>query len=173
MYTHKKPVNAITCDCYLLTLIRLRKHINGAIVQHKCFSWRRNFYQQLRGFAMGNRLAPILAILYMDRIEIQAIYSDLSLSISFCYRYIDDFISSASNHEEAVFIHNKLNSQDLAIRFEIELSDDDRFLPFLNTKIIVNESGIIEARWYTKPANNGLMLNEKSHHPENITSQYQ
>ena len=88
---------------------------------------------------MGNRLAPILAVLYMDRIENQAIYSDLSLSISIYYRYIDDCTTPASSYEEAVFIQNKLNSQDPAIRFEIELPDDDGFLPFLNTKIKVNE----------------------------------
>ena len=70
------------------------------IFQHNCFSWRRNFYQQLRGLAMGNWLALILAILYMDRIENQAIY--LSLFISFYYRYIDDCITPARNHEEAV-----------------------------------------------------------------------
>ena len=131
--------------------------LTKTIFQHNCFSWRRNFYQQLRGLAMGNRLAPKLAILYMDRIENQAIYSDLSLSISIYYRFIDNCITPASNYEEAVFIQNKLNSQDPAICFEIELPDDNGFLPFLNTKIKVNESGIVETGWYTKPANKGLI----------------
>jgi hypothetical protein len=142
--------------------------LTKTIFQNNCFSWKGKFYQQLRGLAMGNRLAPILAILYMDRIENQAIYSDLSLSVSLYYRYIDDCITPASNPEEAVFIQNKLNSQDPAIRFEIELPDVDGFLPFLNTKIKVNESGCVETGWYTKPANKGLMLNERSHHPEHM-----
>ena len=85
--------------------------LTKTIFQHNCFSWRGNFYQQLRGLAMGNQLAPILAVLHMDRTENQAIYSDLSLSFSFYYRYIDDCITPASNHEEAVFIQNKLNGQ--------------------------------------------------------------
>ena len=87
---------------------------------------------------------------------------------AFCYRYIDDCVTPASNHEEAVFIQNKLNSQDPAIRFEIELPDDDDFLPFLSTKIKVIESGIVETGWYTKPANKGLMINERSRHPERM-----
>ena len=32
----------------------------------------------------------------------------------------------------------------------------------------MNDSGIVETGWYTKPANQGLMLNAKSHHPEHI-----
>ena len=142
--------------------------LTQTIFQNNCFSWKRKFYQQLRGLAMGNRLAPILAILYMDRIENQAIYSDLSLSVSIYFRYIDDCLTPASNPEEATFIQNKLNSQDPAIHFEIELPDKDGFLPFLNTKIKVNESGIVETGWYTKSANKGLMLNKKSNHPEHM-----
>ena len=164
LYLEREKNNIHLSQFSVADIILLTK----TIFQHNCFSWRRNFYQQLRGLAMGNRLAPILAILYMDRIENQAIYSDLSLSISIYYRYIDDCITPASNYEEAVFIQNKLNSQDPAIRFEIELPDDNGFLPFLNTKIKVNESGIVETGWYTKPANKGLMLNEKSHHPEHM-----
>ncbi len=61
-----------------------------------------------------------------------------------------------------------LNSQDPSIQFEIELPNKDGFLPFLNTKIKVNDSGTVETGWYTKQANKGLMLNAKSHHPEQI-----
>ena len=148
-----------TSDIILLT---------KAIFEKNCFSWKRSFYQQLRGLAMGNRLAPILAILYMDRIENQAIYSDHLLSISIYYRYIDDCITPVDNPSEAVMIQHHLNSHDPAIQLEIELPDEDGFLPFLNTKIKVTTSGEIETAWYTKPANKGLMLNSKSHHPEHI-----
>ncbi len=96
----------------------------------------------------------------------QAIYSDQSISLY--YRYIDDCITPASSYTEAFKIQNVLNSQDPSIQFEIELSNEDDFLPFLNTKIKVNHSGTVETGWYTKPANKGLMLNAKSHHPEQI-----
>ena len=122
---------------------------------------------------MGNRLAPMLAILgqnarFKDRIENQAIYSDQALSLPLYYRYIDDCITPASGPDEAVKIQDKLNSQDPSIRFEIELPGKDGFLPFLNTKVKVNESGTVETGWHTKSANKGIMLNAKSHHPEQI-----
>ena len=70
--------------------------------------------------------------------------------------------------EEARRIQNHLNSQDSSIRYEIELPGEDGFLPFLNTKVKVNYSGIVEIGWYTKPANKGLMLNAKSNHPDHV-----
>ena len=112
---------------------------------------------------MGNRLAQYSQFSTWIELRIKPIYSDLSLSISVYYGCIDDCITPASNHEEAVCIQNKLNSSDPAIRSEIELPGDDGFLPFLNTKIKVNESGIVETGWYAEPASKGLVLNEKSH----------
>ena len=32
----------------------------------------------------------------------------------------------------------------------------------------MNDYGLVETGWYTKPANKGLMLNAKSHHPEHV-----
>ena len=104
----------------------------------------------------------------MDRIENQAIYSDQALSLPLYYRYIDDCITPASGPDEAIKIQDKLNSQDPSIRFEIELPGEDGFLPFLNTKVKVNESGTVETGWHTKSANKGIMLNAKSHHPEQV-----
>ena len=128
------------------------------------FGERRSFYQQRPGLAMGNRLAPILAILYMNRIENQATYSDQSFSISIHYRYI----TPVNSTEKAVMIQHHLNCQDSAVQFKIELPCEDGFLPFLNTKSKVNASGVVETGWHTKSANKGLMLNVRSHHSEHV-----
>ena len=61
-------------------------------------------------------------------------------------------------------IQNHLNSQQPIIRYEIELPGEDGFLPFLNTKVKVNDSGFVETDWYKKPAHKVLMLNAKPHH---------
>ena len=134
----KEKKNLPLCHFPVSDLLFLVK----SIFRNNCFSWKRRYYRQLRGLGMGNRLAPILAILYLDRIENQAIYADLSLSLF--YRYIDDCITPASNSEEAHKIQNHLNSQEPSIRYEIELPGKDGFLPFLNTKVKVNDSGLVE-----------------------------
>ena len=164
LYLEKEKNNIQLYQFSVSDIILLTK----AIFEKNCLSWKQSHYQQRRGLAMGNRLVPILAILFMDRIENQAIYSDQALSLPLYYRYIDDCITPASGPDEAVKIQDKLNSQDPSIRFEIELPGEDGFLPFLNTKMKVNESGIVETGWHTKSANKGIMLNAKSHHPEQI-----
>ena len=156
MYLEKEKKNLPLCHFPIPDLLLLVK----SIFINNCFSWKRRYYRQLRGLAMGNRLAPILTILFLDRFENKAIYAHLSVLLF--YRYIDDCITSASSFKEAHMIQNYLNSQEPSIRYEIELPGEDGFLPFLNTKFKVNESGFVETGCYTKPANKGLMLNPQA-----------
>ena len=93
----------------------------------------------------------------MDRVEIKP--STLIRQYQF-----GDCITPASSLEDALNIQNALTAQDPSIQFEIELPDKDGFLPFLNTKIKVNNNGTVETEWYTK----GLILNANSHRPEQI-----
>ena len=146
LYLEKEKNNIQLYQFSVSDIILLTK----AIFEKNCLSWKQSFYQLRRGLAMGNRLAPILAILFMDRIKNQAIYSDQALSLPLYYRYVDDCITPASGPDESVKIQDELNSQDPSIRFEIELPGEDGFLPFLNTKIKVNESGTVETGWHTK-----------------------
>ncbi|VDO87154.1 unnamed protein product [Heligmosomoides polygyrus] len=38
-------------------------------LQRNIFKWFKQYYKQVRGLAMGQRLAPVLAIAYMSKIE--------------------------------------------------------------------------------------------------------
>ena len=75
LYLEKERKNIELFQFSIPDIVMLTK----TIFQSNCFSWKGTYYQQRRGLAMGNRLAPVLAILYMDRIENQAIYSDRSI----------------------------------------------------------------------------------------------
>ena len=65
LYLEKEKKNIQLYQFSVSDILLLTK----TIFEHNCFSWKRTYYQQRRGLAMGNRLAPILAILYMDRIS--------------------------------------------------------------------------------------------------------
>ena len=138
------------------------------VLSNGCFSWSGTYFKQLRGLAMGNRLAPILAILYMNRIENQAIYADTSLSTKPYHQFIDDCITTAQDNNEARSIQGILNAQHPSIKFEIELPDEEGYLPFLNTKLRVNPDGTLDTAWYTKQANKGIMIHALSHHPKSM-----
>ena len=162
LYQHRRHLQLYGIpipDIVLLTKI---------VLSNSCFSWSGTYFKQLRGLAMGNRLAPILAILYMDRIENQAIYADTSLSTKPYHRYIDDCITTAQDNNEARSIQEILNAQDPSIKFEIELPDEEGYLPFLNTKLRVKPDGTLDTAWYTKQANKGVMIHALSHHPKSM-----
>ena len=41
---------------------------------------------------------------------------------------------------------------------------DDQYVPFLDTEILIQDNGAISSRYYRKPRNKGITLNYRSHH---------
>ena len=58
-----------------------------------------------------------------------------------------------------------MNSKHPTLRFELEAPGAAGFLPILDVKIKINVDGSMELKLYTKPANKGITLNYRSHHP--------
>ena len=58
-----------------------------------------------------------------------------------------------------------MNSKHPTLRFELEAPDAAGFLPILDVEIKINVDGSMERKLYTKPANKGITLNYRSHHP--------
>ena len=109
---------------------------------------------------MGLRISPLLAIVYLDRIERRSLIT----GIIFYKRYIDDvFLVSSTANAMNTMLQN-LNSCDPNIRFTVEHPDEDGFLPFLNTKVRINH-GIKELEWYRKPMSKNILLHSRSAHP--------
>ena len=51
------------------------------------------------------------------------------------------------------------------IRWEVEYPEDDnQYIPFLDTEILIKDNGEISSRYYRKPRNKGITLNYQSHH---------
>ncbi|EYB99268.1 hypothetical protein Y032_0123g1109 [Ancylostoma ceylanicum] len=118
------------------------------------------FYAQKRGLAMGIRIAPLLAIVFLDHIE----KASLSNGIIFYKRYIDDVFAIGSSFSVVNSTLAKLNSMDVNIRFTMEEPGKDGFLPFLNTRVRFN-NGRPEIRWHRKASSKNIMLHSRSAHP--------
>ncbi|KAK6030680.1 hypothetical protein OSTOST_03179, partial [Ostertagia ostertagi] len=95
------------------------------------FRFRNRFYKQKRGLAMGSRLAPLLAIVFMDSLERQA----LSSGILYFGRYIDDIFIVGKTRAALRETFSKLNSAHESIQLTSEEPSPDGFLPFLNSKV--------------------------------------
>ncbi|EYB83415.1 hypothetical protein Y032_0336g2891 [Ancylostoma ceylanicum] len=132
----------------------------NATLECNIFRFNNEFYRQKRRLAMGIRIAPLLAIVYLDHIE----KTSLTAGILFYKRYIDDvFVIGTTPSELAVTLTN-LNSKDVNIKFTVEEPHDDGFFPFLNTRVKIH-GGMKEISWYKKKSSKNIILHSQSAHP--------
>ncbi|VDM61995.1 unnamed protein product [Angiostrongylus costaricensis] len=123
------------------------------------FRWSGKYYAQIRGLAMGQRLAPSLAIAFMSKVE--APVSDLG-PLLYC-RYVDDCFVLCSTQEEMDKCFELLNAQSEYIKFTRE-KPKEKWLPFLNVQIHLSENGYI-TKWYQKPSGKNILVHYLSSHP--------
>ena len=53
---------------------------------------------------------------------------------------------------------------DRRIACGLDFQQDDKFLPFLNTELSIDNQGVLHSRYYRKPQKKAITLNAKSHH---------
>ncbi|KAK6748468.1 hypothetical protein RB195_001221 [Necator americanus] len=127
----------------------------------KCsiFRWAGNYYRQVRGLAMGQRLAPTLAIAFMSKIEQPILERKPFL---YC-RYIDDCCIICSTQDEMDTCFELLNQQSPYIRFTRE-KPKENWLSFLNVEIQWS-NGEWKTRWFRKPSSKNILVYCLSAHP--------
>ncbi|EYC13387.1 hypothetical protein Y032_0044g961 [Ancylostoma ceylanicum] len=132
----------------------------SATLSCNIFCFNNKMYEQKRGLAMGNRIAPLLAIIFMDHIERITLTSDILLY----KRYVDDAFVIGISENEVERTLERLNAVDDNISFTMEKPDEEGFLPFLNAKIRIVD-GQIECSWYKKSASRNILVHSRSAHP--------
>ncbi|EYC26999.1 hypothetical protein Y032_0009g466 [Ancylostoma ceylanicum] len=130
----------------------------------KCniFKWSGKYFSQIRGLAMGQRLAPVLAICFMSRIEEPVL---ARLPIMYC-RYIDDCCVVTSTQSEMDECFRVLNEQSQYIRLTRE-TPRDGWLSYLNTQIKLS-NGIMHVKWYRKESSKNILIHANSAHPNAV-----
>ena len=128
----------------------------------------KNVYKQVKGIAMGSRIAPPLAILFMNTVESLMLATTTTLQPMTYLRYIDDIFGiwthgSASLDRYFSFI----NSFHPDLKFSIERSDQSsqRQIPFLDTLLTVHPSGAYITELFIKPMAAPIILHFTSSHP--------
>ncbi|VDL72936.1 unnamed protein product [Nippostrongylus brasiliensis] len=101
---------------------------------------------------MGQRLAQVIAIAFMSKLEEPVIERRPLL---YC-RYIDDCFIVCATQNEMDVCFDLLNNQAEHIKLTRE-KPTDRWLPFLNTQICLAR-GRFHTRWYRKPSNKNICL---------------
>ena len=124
------------------------------------FTFQGQHYQQMEGVAMGSPLSPIVANIFMEHFEQQAL---ASAPHPLWKRYVDDtFVILKTTYKEEFFHH--INSIDSHIKFTAEDTREDGSLPFLDILITPNNDGSLQTKVYRKPTHTSQYLKWDSHH---------
>ncbi|EYC36682.1 hypothetical protein Y032_0867g2770 [Ancylostoma ceylanicum] len=108
---------------------------------------------------MGQRLAPVLAICFMSRIEKPVISR---CPLMYC-RYTDDCCIVTSRQSEMDECFRILNQQSQYIKLTREIPRDG-WLAYLNTKLMLS-NGVVRVEWYRKENSKNIIVHAASAHP--------
>ena len=111
---------------------------------------------------MGSPVSPIVANLYMEYLEQNAL-STAPNPPSFWHRYVDDTIVIQKEVNKKGFLQH-INSVDPAIRFTMEDNKEDGSIPFLDTIVKPVADGTLSITVYRKPTHTDQYLQWGSHH---------
>ena len=133
------------------------------ILKHNYFSFLNKHYQQTQGTAMGTKMAPPYANIFMSHIE-QQITHKYRQHIILWQRFIDDIIfiweGSLSLLQEFMAHANAFHN---TIKFTFEYSLTE--IHFLDILIFMDKSRRLQTTIYRKPTDKNLILHFSSHHP--------
>ena len=126
------------------------------------FVFQGQYYQQLEGAAMGSPLSPIVANIFMEQFEKEALEIAPHLPSPW-KRFVDDtFVILESKYKDDFFHH--INSLDTNIKFTAETTKADGSIPFLDTLITPQRDGRLQTKVYRKPTHTNQYLQWDSHH---------
>ena len=122
----------------------------------------------MEGAAMGSPLSPIVANIFMEQFEKEALET-APHPPSLWKRFVDDtFVILEAKYKDEFFHH--INSLDINIKFTAETSKADGSIPFLDTWITPQRDGSLQTKVYRKPTHTNQYLQWDSHH--SISNKY-
>ena len=127
------------------------------------FQFQDKYYEQIEGAAMGSPLSPIVANLFMENLEEEAIRSS-PLQPKLWRRYVDDtFVIWPHGQEELQRFHQHLNGIHPSIHFTME-EEKECTLPFLDVLVSRGHDKLLTSV-YRKPTHTERYIRLSSHHP--------
>ncbi|XP_073188346.1 uncharacterized protein [Lepidochelys kempii] len=135
------------------------------VLTHNYFTFGDNVYLQISGTAMGTRMAPQYANIFMADLE-QRFLSSRPLKPLLYLRYIDDIIIWTHGKEALEEFHHDFNNFHPTINLSLVQSTQE--IHFLDTTVLIN-NGHINTTPYRKPTDRYSYLHPSSFHPDHTT----
>ena len=133
-------------------------------LQSTYFTFREEFYHLTDGVAMGSPISSVVANLFMEVFESEAIEKAERRDIAprLWDRYVDDVFAIIERRKVGSFLQH-LNEQDPNIRFTTEEEQEGK-LPFLDV-LVTRHDGELRTGVYRKKTHTDRVLSFHSHHP--------
>ena len=126
------------------------------------FSFQSQFYEQLKGVAMGCPVSPIMANLYMEYFEQKVLSTATHPLECGSDMWIIHVLSTKEEHKQTFLEH--INNVDLAIRFTVEDYKENGPIPFLDTIVKPEADGRLSITLFRKPATTDQSPQSHGHH---------
>ena len=127
------------------------------------FEFNNKLYRQTQGTAMGTRMAPTYANIFMKYIELQLIETS-PRKPEMWLRFIDDILMIWNHGKEALEQFKELaNNIHPTIKFSFDSNENE--VAFLDTIIYRGKDNLILTRLYHKPTDNKQYIHFNSAHP--------
>ena len=135
------------------------------VLRSTYFQYNGSIYEQKDGAAMGSPVSAVIANLYMESFEEQAITTS-SYKPTIWKRYVDDTFTILDRGNVDDFLQH-LNNQQPSIRFTMETENNNK-LAFLDTAVSREPDGRLTTSVYRKPTHTDQYLAYDSHHPQSV-----
>ena len=129
------------------------------------FNFNGQLFEQTQGTAMGTRMAPNYAIIFMHYLETNFL-SNYPKQLKTWLRFIDDiFMIWQYGRMELDKFLNALNNHHNKIKFTYNIDQNE--IPFLDTMVYRSPNNRICPKRYHKPTDQKYYLHYNSAHPKN------
>nr|XP_039263152.1 uncharacterized protein LOC120339139 [Styela clava] len=143
------------------------KEAVNMVLDNNNFVFDGKHYLQINGTAMGTKMAPKYANIFMADLESE-ILETAKIRPQYYYRYIDDcFLIWTHGETELISFINHANSIHPSIKFTFEYSTEN--ITFLDVKVHIMDNKL-ETEIYTKDTDSHQYLLPSSCHPKHITA---
>ena len=122
-----------------------------------------NKYRQIQGIAMGTRMAPSYANIFMKYVEMQLIETSPKKP-TLWLRFIDDILMIWGHGKQALEDFKQL-ANDIHPTIKFSFNSNEQEIPFLDTLIYRGKDNNILTRLCNKPTDNKQYLHFNSAHP--------
>ena len=159
-------INRMMEDTGTDTLLRMFiSNLAHQVLTKNFFNFSGQLYEQTQGTAMGTRMAPNYAIIFMHYLETNFL-SNYPKQPKTWLRFIDDIIMiwQFGRLELDKFL-KALNNHHHKIKFTYNIDQNE--IPFLDTIVYRSQTNKIYTRMYHKPTDQKYYLHYNSAHPRN------